>query len=154
MPNGVEYVEDPGEGADGELLALFMAHSRLLARAKGVVALEFFECVGCNREFTRAHPFCESLPCTHCGHWNVSKSPRLPTPGEVTKEMLSEAMRAVRSVYPEINDATAAWMDRQEGHVRAIGAAMGCREARKALDQVERFARMLSAGHGGGDNER
>lgn len=127
----------------------FMAGAMQTARMNGACVLEWFSCPKCGKGQCASHSFRRTVNCGQCGHEMQSKVPNLPTEGMVTKEMLTEAIRAVRKVYPQCDEKTAAWLEKLEGAVRCTSITYGCHLVHQALNQVEELARHMSGGHGG-----
>lgn len=127
----------------------FMAGAMQTARMNGACVLEWFSCPKCGKGQCASHSFRRTVNCGQCGAEMQSKVPNLPTEGMVTKEMLTEAIRAVRKVYPQCDEKTAAWLEKLEGAVRCTSIAYGCHLVHQALNQVEELSRQMSGGHGG-----
>lgn len=127
----------------------FMAGAIQTARMRGACVLEWFWCSKCEKSQCASHSFSRTVNCGRCGEEMPSKVPNLPIQGMVTKEMLSEAIRAVRAVYPRCDEKTAAWLEKLEGAVRSTSITYGCHLVHQALNQVEELSRKMSGGHGG-----
>lgn len=125
----------------------FMQNAHQMSDVNGACVLESWTCPHCHQQQRTAHFFRETLKCGACGKTCASRVPRLPQPGEVTKDQLIEAIRLVRSIYPEMTAETREWIGKHEGAVRAIATALACDEARRALGRVEDIARQMSGGH-------
>lgn len=139
--------EDSGD-ADRSAQVFIMRARQMAEQNNGVCCMEYFTCSRCGQQQVSTHPFAESIPCQKCQHRNASKMPRLPQRGEVTKEMLDEAIRLVKVAYQRPSEATKEWMDRHEGAVRTFAIAWACEEVHRAMDTVREFARAMSGGHG------
>lgn len=126
---------------------LFMQHAHQMSDMNGACVLESWTCPHCQQQQRSAHSFRETLKCGRCKKTTMSRVPRLPQPGEMTKDQLLEAIRLVRSIYPEVTDETREWISKHEGAVRAIATTLACDEARRALAKVEEVARQMSGGH-------
>lgn len=143
-----EY-EGPEEAARREMRSAvqFMQAANQASDMTGACVLESWTCHHCKQQQRSAHGFCETLKCGRCGRTTASRVPRLPQPGELTAEMILEAIRMVRNIYPEVPESTREWVSKQEGAVRAIATSLACDEARRALDKIEEVARTMSGGH-------
>lgn len=134
------HEDDDGNG--------FMRGAMETARMNGACILEWFTCPRCNKQQCASHSFRRTVNCGQCGQEMKSRVPALPTEGMVTAEMLTAAIRTVKSLYPECDDKTAEWLEKLEGAVRCTSIAYGCHLVRDALDKVEELARQMSGGHG------
>lgn len=143
-----EYGSDDGYDDQSKNDSTFIANARAMCRKHGgACVFEFFHCAHCNEEHFGTHPFCERLICPNCKKPSRSRVPRLPQPGEVTNDMLIEAIRCVRIATPVVNEATAEWLKKQEGAVIAVANAHTCVEIHRVLNHIEDIARHFSGGH-------
>lgn len=121
----------------------FMQHAHQMSDISGACVLESWTCPHCKQQQRTAHGFMETLKCGKCSRTTASRVPRLPQPGELTPEMILEAIRLVRSIYPAVSPETLAWIGKHEGAVRSIATTLACDEARRALDKVEAVAHQM-----------
>lgn len=127
----------------------FMHHMKQAARVHGFVVVEYHKCDGCGGGNLIMHGgAAEVLKCYHCGHRYAAAHPRLPLPGEVTGEHLSEAIRAVRAVYPKPDEQVRDAIKSATPGVRGVMMGFATTEVHRVLDEVERLARGMSGGHG------
>ena len=125
----------------------FLLHARSMSQSGGACIMEFFRCPKCEHTQCAVHQFRREVPCGACGALMKSIVPQLPQPGEITKDCLMLSLRSVRDAYPVVGKATAEWMNKQEGFVKAMAASFACYEVRRALNKVESLARDISGGH-------
>ena len=137
------------ESPDDQMRAAiaFMQRANQASDMAGACVLESWTCPHCRAQQWTAHGFCETLKCGQCGKTTASKVPRIPQPGEVSKEALQEAIRLVRMTFPEIGEDTRKWIDAHEGAMRCVSTAYACLEVHRALNLVEEYARKMSGGH-------
>lgn len=126
----------------------FMRHMKWAAKTHGFVVVEYHKCDGCGGGNLIMHGgAAEVLKCYHCGHRYAAAHPRLPLPGEVTKENLSDAIRDVRAVYPKPSEDVRKAIENATPGVRGVMMGFATTEVHRVLDEVERLARHRSGGH-------
>jgi hypothetical protein len=106
----------------------------------GAVVCEALQCSKCQNHSYIVHRWTETIQCQTCGMTHASRVPRLPMPGEVTLDHLTQALATLRQTYANVPNCKFSEWDTLDDKTKLLVTSNITAAVVAAMDQVEKLA--------------